>query len=75
MVGFDNAPLMQRLGIPLTTVHQDIAGKGRVAAAAATLIEAIEASRRGSRVAGGPAYVTLPAELVVRACTGPPPVV
>lgn len=72
VVGFDNSPLMQHLGIPLTTVHQDIAGKGRVAAAA--LIDAIRAHRTDSPVPGGPPQVRLPAELVVRASTAPPAV-
>ncbi len=72
VVGFDNSPLMQHLEMPLTTVHQDIAGKGRVAAA--TLIDAIRAHRTGAPVPGGPPQVRLPARLVVRASTAPPAV-
>lgn len=71
VVGFDNSPLMQHLGMALTTVHQDIAGKGRVAAA--TLIDVIRAHRADAPVIGGPSHVRLPAELVVRTSTAPPP--
>ena len=71
VVGFDNSPLMQHLGISLTTVHQDIAGKGRVAAA--TLIEAVNVHRADDPMPDAPPHVLLPAELVVRASTAPPP--
>jgi len=73
VVGFDNSPLMQHLGFSLTTVHQDIAGKGRMAAA--SLIDAIGAYRADTAVPDGPPHVLLPAELVVRASTGPVPAV
>ena len=39
VVGFDNSPLMQHMGLSLTTIHQDIAAKGRLAAA--ILIQAL----------------------------------
>ncbi|MEZ5410203.1 MAG: LacI family DNA-binding transcriptional regulator [Acidimicrobiales bacterium] len=76
VVGFDHSPLMQHLGYSLTTVHQDIAGKGRVAAA--TLLDAIgayrsDARRPDARLSRGPAQVRPPAELLVGASTAPPP--
>lgn len=69
VVGFDDVPAARRSDPPLTTVHQDVAAKGRLAAEA--LVAAIGRDRTGSR--GRARHVTLPAELVVRASTGPPP--
>ena len=69
VVGYDDALLARRTRPPLTTVHQDVAGKGRSAAAALTA--AIERSRRGDPPR--PRYVVLPTSLVVRASTAPPP--
>jgi DNA-binding LacI/PurR family transcriptional regulator len=66
VVGFDDNPLAARLRPALTTVRQDVAEKGRIAAAA--LVRA---------VAGGdgdlsPEHVVLPTELVVRESTAAP---
>jgi DNA-binding LacI/PurR family transcriptional regulator len=67
VVGFDDSPLASRVRPALTTVRQDVAGKGRAAAAALTA--AIEATRTG---APGPTdHVVLPTELVVRDSTAP----
>jgi DNA-binding LacI/PurR family transcriptional regulator len=65
VVGFDDHPLAARMRPPLTTVRQDVAAKGR--AAAASLTVAIEAARNGStpRVR----HVMLPTELIVRQST------
>ncbi len=69
VVGFDDTPLAARIRPPLTTVHQDIVGKGRAAAAA--LAAAVAASRTGgsSRVR----HQLLPTELIIRGSTAPPP--
>jgi DNA-binding LacI/PurR family transcriptional regulator len=66
VVGFDDSPVARRLD--LTTVHQDAAEKGRLAAAA--LAAAIEHGRAGTnpRVR----HQTLPTELVVRGSTASP---
>ena len=67
VIGFDDSPLATRVRPALTTVRQDVAGKGR--AAAAVLAAAIEAARTG-----GPRptdHVLLPTELVVRDSTAP----
>jgi DNA-binding LacI/PurR family transcriptional regulator len=69
VVGFDDSPLSQRMRPALTTVRQDVAGKGRAAAAA--LIAAIESAQSGE--AAKPRRVLLPTELVVRESTGPAP--
>jgi DNA-binding LacI/PurR family transcriptional regulator len=69
VVGFDDVPLAVRLRPELTTVRQDIAGKGRAAAAA--LVEAIARQRAGRPPEA--ARVLLPAELVVRGSTARPP--
>jgi DNA-binding LacI/PurR family transcriptional regulator len=69
VVGFDDNPVARRSDPPLTTVHQDVTTKGRLAADALTAT--IAASR-----SGGEARVRhhmLPTELVVRASTGPAP--
>ncbi|MEU4419368.1 LacI family DNA-binding transcriptional regulator [Actinoplanes sp. NPDC024001] len=70
VVGFDDGPLAAQLHPPLTTVHQDVEEKGRVAAAALT--EAIRRARTGEP-AGPVPHVRLPATLVVRGSTGPAP--
>ena len=67
VVGFDDSPLAGRMRPALTTVRQDVAGKGRAAAAA--LVEAIESARSGD--AAPVRQVLLPTELVVRESTGP----
>jgi DNA-binding LacI/PurR family transcriptional regulator len=69
VVGFDDNPLAQRMRPALTTVRQDVAEKGRAAAAA--LIAAIEGVQSGK--ARQPRQVLLPTELVVRDSTGPAP--
>jgi DNA-binding LacI/PurR family transcriptional regulator len=69
VVGFDDNPLAQRMRPALTTVRQDIAGKGRAATAA--LIAAIQSAQSGKAVE--PRQVLLPTELVVRDSTGPAP--
>ncbi|WP_309238682.1 LacI family DNA-binding transcriptional regulator [Actinoplanes aureus] len=69
VVGFDDGPLATQLQPALTTVHQDVEEKGRLAAAALT--EAIRRSRTGET--GPVPHVLLPATLVVRGSTGPAP--
>jgi DNA-binding LacI/PurR family transcriptional regulator len=59
VVGFDDTPVATGLMPPLTTVRQDHAMKGRLAAR--MLLGQVEAKR-----------ITLPVELVVRASTAPP---
>jgi len=69
VVGFDDNPLAVRLRPKLTTVRQDVAAKGRAAAAALT--DAITRARNGE---GIPAtHLVLPTELIVRGSTAPPP--
>lgn len=68
VVGFDDNPLAQRIQPSLTTVRQDVAAKGRAAAAALTA--AIERARAG--VIEPARHVVLPTELVVRNSTAPP---
>jgi DNA-binding LacI/PurR family transcriptional regulator len=65
VVGFDDNPLAQRMHPPLTTVRQDVAEKGRAAAAA--LVAAIERSKAGTN--GRVRHLVLPTELIVRAST------
>lgn len=67
VVGYDDSPLARRLRPELTTVRQDVAGKGRAAAAA--LIETMARVRAGDAVE--PRRIVLPTELVVRDSTGP----
>jgi DNA-binding LacI/PurR family transcriptional regulator len=67
VVGFDDNPLARRSRPTITTVRQDIAGKGRTAAA--ELLAAIEDARAGTRTT--PRHAVLPTELVVRQSTGP----
>jgi DNA-binding LacI/PurR family transcriptional regulator len=69
VVGFDDSPLARRLRPQLTTVHQDVAGKGRLAAAALRTAMA----HRGDGSVDGVDRVVLPTELVVRDSTGRPP--
>jgi DNA-binding LacI/PurR family transcriptional regulator len=69
VVGFDDSPLARRMRPALTTVRQDVAEKGRAAAAALT--ESIELTQQGKSPRAR--HVLLPTELVVRASTGPAP--
>ena len=69
VVGFDDSPLARRMRPALTTVRQDVSGKGRAATAAlTTAIEAAKTGRKPSRAK----RVVLPTELVVRDSTAPP---
>lgn len=68
VVGFDDSTLARRTRPALTTVRQDVASKGR--RAAATLIEAIALRRAGSTEQ--PDDVLLPTELVIRHSTAAP---
>ena len=61
VVGFDDAPLAARSSPPLTTVHQPLVEKGRIAAELLF----------GRRKAAGP--IVLPTRLVIRGSTAPPP--
>jgi DNA-binding LacI/PurR family transcriptional regulator len=61
VVGFDDIPLAREFRPPLTTVRQPLVDKGRIAAELLF----------GRRAAEGP--IVLPAELVLRATTAPPP--
>jgi DNA-binding LacI/PurR family transcriptional regulator len=67
VVGFDDSPLAHRNRPTITTVHQDIAGKGQAAAVA--LVRAIEQARTGEPADA--THVLLPTELVVRESAGP----
>ena len=69
VVGFDDSPLARRLRPQLTTVHQDVREKGRVAAAA--LRVTMEHRRAGT--SEPVRHVVLPTELMVRDSTAPPP--
>ena len=69
-MGFDDNPLASRMTPALTTVRQDVRGKG--AAAAAALTAAIEAAQSG-RPAGRARHVVLPTELVIRDSTAAAP--
>ncbi|MDZ7678492.1 MAG: LacI family DNA-binding transcriptional regulator [Acidimicrobiales bacterium] len=68
VVGFDDSPVAQRIEPALTTVHQDIASKGRLAAE--LLTAAIDDRRDGRR--RPPRHEQLPTRLVVRDSTAPP---
>jgi DNA-binding LacI/PurR family transcriptional regulator len=70
VVGFDDSPLAHQAEPALTTVHQDITAKGRLAAS--SLITAIERARSGSEA--HVRHLTQPTELIVRESTAPPPV-
>ncbi len=69
VVGFDDSPLSRHSQPLLTTVRQDVAAKGRLAAEA--LIAAIGAGTANG--ASEPEHVLLPTELVVRDSTARPP--
>jgi DNA-binding LacI/PurR family transcriptional regulator len=69
VVGFDDSPLAARLRPALTTVRQDVRQKGHAAAAALT--RSIEDARNGAPASAE--HLFLPAELIVRASTAPPP--
>ena len=66
VVGFDDVPFARSTDPPLTTVSQPTEEKGRLAAR--TLLDALESGRPLE-----PTRRVLPAELVVRGSTGPPP--
>ncbi len=68
VVGFDDNPLAQRMRPALTTVRQDIAAKGRAAAAALTAV--IERSRAGTKSRAH--HLLLPTVLVLRDSTAKP---
>jgi DNA-binding LacI/PurR family transcriptional regulator len=68
VVGFDDNPLAGRMRPALTTVRQDVRGKG--AAAAIELQATMERARRGAT--GRAKRIVLPAELVVRKSTAAP---
>ncbi len=69
VVGFDDSPLASRMEPALTTVHQDVAAKGRAAATALT--RAIEQSQGDAKPRAR--HELLPTTLIVRASTGPAP--
>jgi len=69
VIGFDDSPLARRLRPQLTTVHQDVGEKGRLAAAA--LRDAM--AHRGDGSEHVPTQVLLPTSLVVRDSTAVPP--
>jgi DNA-binding LacI/PurR family transcriptional regulator len=68
VVGFDDSPLARRLRPQLTTVHQELGEKGRLAAVA--LRTAMQQEKNGSHARAR--HVVIPTELVVRASTAPP---
>ena len=68
VVGFDDSPMAARMRPALTTVRQDFAAKGKVAAA--ELTDALAAPR--AEVRRRARHHVLPTELVVRASTAPP---
>jgi DNA-binding LacI/PurR family transcriptional regulator len=75
IIGFDDSPVASNSRPALTTVRQDLAGKGH--AAAEGLIAAVQAKtvRKTDPVQVTPAaakHVVLPVELVVRESTAPP---
>jgi DNA-binding LacI/PurR family transcriptional regulator len=67
IVGYDDAPFASMSTPPLTTVHQDIATKGRTAVELLTRL--IDAKATGEELA--PTHVVLPTRLVVRESTSP----
>ncbi len=85
IVGFDDNPLAARLRPALTTVRQDIAAKGRLAASALVRLvspaDAVTTEAGGHRPdddAGDPngedvRHIVLPTELIIRDSTAPPP--
>jgi DNA-binding LacI/PurR family transcriptional regulator len=68
VVGFDDSPLARRLRPQLSTVHQDVRQKGRLAASALLTAMTDHRSGAGSRAS----FVVLPATLVLRDSTAPP---
>lgn len=68
VVGFDDNPLAVQIQPALTTVRQDVAAKGR--AAAATLTAAIAQTRTSGEIT--PQHIVLPTELLVRDTTAAP---
>jgi DNA-binding LacI/PurR family transcriptional regulator len=81
VVGFDDHPLAARLRPALTTVRQDVVEKGRLAAAALTQVVtaaagAVQAAPDGNGDADddrAAPHIVLPADLIVRGSTAPPP--
>ena len=71
VVGFDDNPLAVRLRPALTTVRQDVAEKGRLAAAELIRILAAAGDPAVDETAG-PRHVLLPTELVIRDSTTRP---
>jgi DNA-binding LacI/PurR family transcriptional regulator len=71
VVGFDDNPLAVRLRPALTTVRQDVAEKGRLAAAELIRILAAAGDPATDETAG-PQHVLLPTELVIRDSTTRP---
>ncbi|GAA0745107.1 LacI family DNA-binding transcriptional regulator [Dactylosporangium roseum] len=69
VVGFDDSPLAVRMRPPLTTVRQDVLAKGHAAAAALT--RSIDSMRNNTPPPAE--HLLLPAELVIRSSTAPPP--
>ena len=70
VVGFDDMRFAATTTPPLTTVHQDVEGKGR---AAASLLKQLIADKAAGEELESQ-HVVLPTRLVVRASTGPAPV-
>jgi DNA-binding LacI/PurR family transcriptional regulator len=68
VVGFDDSPVARRSHPPLTTVHQDVDAKGRLAAA--TLTTVIERTRSGAR--HRIRHHVIPTDLVIRQSTAEP---
>ncbi len=68
VVGFDDSPLARRLRPQLTTVHQDVHEKGRLAATALRTAMADHSAGTAHRAT----FVVLPTTLVVRDSTAPP---
>lgn len=66
VIGFDDVPLARLTDPPLTTVNQPTELKGELAAG--LLLEAVEAGGQTER-----RRTVLPAELVIRGTTAPPP--
>jgi DNA-binding LacI/PurR family transcriptional regulator len=67
VVGFDDMRLSVTTTPPLTTVHQDVEGKGRTAVA---LLKQLIDNKAADEVLE-PVHVVLPTHLVVRGSTGP----
>jgi DNA-binding LacI/PurR family transcriptional regulator len=76
VVGFDDNPLAARLRPALTTVRQDIAEKGRLAAELLIRTVAPDAAPPANATTTKPGeknlHIVLPTELIVRASTGRP---